>query len=65
MIGQMFVINRVEQRLFVNIQKIRDLKNEDPRWCQELACTLCNAGQIVGMGEYVIGCDDLRVALFC
>ena len=56
-IGQMLVIDGVEQGLAVDVDQIRNLEGEHTVGRQEIADTGDDAGQVVGVGEDVVGGD--------
>ena len=65
MIVQMFVINRVEQRVFQHIEKIRNLKHENTVGLKHVTYTGDDAAEIIDMGANIVGRDNFGLAAFC
>ena len=65
MIVQMFVINRVEQRVFQHIEKIRNLKHKNTVGLKHVTYTGDDAAEIIDMGANIVGRDNFGLAAFC
>ena len=55
MVGQVLMIDGVEKRVFINVEKIRNFENEDAIGCQKRANTVRDPGKIIGMGLRAAG----------
>ena len=64
MVGQVLVIDGVEERLFVDVHQVRDLKDENPVGSQEPAHSVGETLEVVGMGEDVVGDDGAGLPPF-
>ena len=57
----MFVINRVEQRVFQHIEKIRNLKHKNTVGLKHVTYTGDDAAEIIDMGANIVGRDNLAL----
>ena len=60
MIGQMFVIDGVEQGIGDDVGQIRNFEYEHAARRQKLPDSGDDAAEVIGMGENVVGGDDFR-----
>ena len=58
MVGQVLVIDGVEQRLLVDIDEVRHLKREHAVRCQQCAHAFHHAREVIDMCEHIVGGHD-------